>query len=961
MTPDRTSNRLELPKDRLFSFGMRSLKLWIRYAAFGSAYFFAAVACLFGQKTETQYLSGHGKDDAVPWEFFCTSGAQSGYWTNIPVPSNWEMHGFGTLNYHRDLTNAWNEKGLYRRRFVAPENWLGRRVFLIFDGVMTDTSAKLNGHSVGPMHQGGFYRFQYEVTSLIQLGATNLLEVTVAKHSSDASVNRAERLGDYWVFGGIYRPVYLEAVPRQFIERVAIDASASGQFRMEVYLNGATPGDEVEAQLETLDGEKVGSPFSREVTDPEVVLQSRTESPKLWTAETPNLYRVEVRLKHGGKIIHQIERQFGFRTFEVRDGEGLFLNGQRVVLKGCNRHSFWPDSGRCLSDSVQRLDIETMKAMNINAVRMSHYPPDGDFLDQCDRLGLYVLDELAGWQHYYDTEIGRKLVREMVTRDVNHPCILFWDNGNEGGYNTNLDAVFGAFDPQHRRVLHPRASFGGVNTDHYAPYRRVQLACEGWPLSHHQPDTNAAQKWIYMPTEFLHGLYDGGAGAGLSDMWGLMERSPYLGGGFIWAYLDEGVRRPDTGQIDVAGNQAPDGIVGPYRQREASFYTIKQIWSPIQITRLSDGRLSIANHYSFTDASQCGFDWQLRKFTGPDESITGFVVLAHGKVTCPEIPPRHQVVVRLELPESERSADALAVRVRDPHGQELWTWVWPLGGIDRFSRMCDLPSPGTGRVRLTETDELVTVTAGDLRIRFDKDTGFLKDAQQGQQLFSLGNGPRPAADNDVRLIHVHSGIKGGDAVITATYEGALRQVTWRVRPNGWVRCGYRYRTEGPGSFFGVAFDYPEKLVRAKKWLGDGPYRVWKNRRHGVTLGVWSDAYNNTITGWRDWIYPEFKGCFSGVRWLQLETAEGKITVVPEGAPFVQVLTPAFPPANLVRNTAVDLPKCGLAFLDAIPPIGTKFLDPKDLGPHGQLTVGQAEYEEAVEFHFGNLHDEPVQN
>ncbi|HZI32623.1 MAG TPA: glycoside hydrolase family 2 TIM barrel-domain containing protein, partial [Candidatus Binatia bacterium] len=630
------------------------------------AVFFAATLLSFAQSTEIQYLSGHGKDDAVPWKFFCTSGAQSGYWTNLPVPSQWDMHGFGTLNYHKDSTNAWDERGLYEHDFQVPEIWAGRRVFLVFDGVMTDTSAKLNGQPVGPVHQGGFYRFKYEVTPLVKFGAVNRLEVSVARHSANESVNRAERLADYWVFAGIYRPVYLEAVPAQFIERVAINAGAGGDFVMNVFLDGVTNAGEIEAQVQTLEGHDVGQPFEAFVPSSddakELELKTHITSPKLWTAETPNLYKVLVRLKQDGKVIHQIEQRFGFRTFEVRDGDGLYLNGRRVILKGCDRHSFWPDSGRCLSDAVQRLDIETMKDMNMNAVRMSHYPPDADFLDRCDELGLYVLDELAGWHNYYDTPTGAMRVREMVTRDVNHPCILFWDNGNEGGFNTNLDNFFGEYDPQHRRVLHPWASFNGLNTAHYLPYDFARLACKGFPITFHRnhyfADTNSAQKFIYMPTEFMHGLYDGGAGAGLAETWALMQSSPYLGGGFIWAFLDEGVKRPDTGEIDVAGNQAPDGIVGPYRQREASFYAIKQIWSPLVIVETNlpanfDGTLTLENHYSFINAHQCSFNWQLRRFTGSTNGRFE-TVCAEGQAEAPDIPPGGRGLLNLHLPENWR-------------------------------------------------------------------------------------------------------------------------------------------------------------------------------------------------------------------------------------------------------------------------------------------------------------------
>jgi hypothetical protein len=887
------------------------------------------------QQAEVQFLSGHGKDDAIPWKFFCTSGAQSGYWTNLVVPSNWELHGFGTLNYHRDLTNAFNERGLYEHEFSVPKAWRGKRIFLVFDGVMTDTSAKLNGQSVGPIHQGGYYQFKYEITSLVKFGIQNKLDVTVAKHSANSSVNGAERTGDYWMYGGIFRPVYLEAEPRQFIEHVAIDARADGNFSMEVFLNNVTNADEIIAQIQTLNGKSVGKPFSEHSRGQKVLLHTQIASPKLWTAETPNLYCVQVCLRQNGKTIHEISQQFGFRTFEVRDGDGLYLNGERIVLKGCDRHSFWPDSGRCLSQAVQRLDIETIKDMNMNAVRMSHYPPDADFLDLCDKRGLYVLDELGGWHKFYDNDVGPKLVKEMVERDVDHPSILFWDNGNEGGFNTNLDKLFGEFDPQNRRVLHPWAPFDGLNTAHYLPYDFVKLACEGVPITFHKNNyfahTNSPEKLIYMPTEMIHGLFDGGAGAGFSDVWSLMSRSKYLGGGFFWAYLDEGVNNPFTGKIDVDGNEAPDGIVGPYRQREASFYTIKQIWSPIQILESHlpenfDGTLTLANHFSFTDANQCKFEWQLRKFSTPDEK-DDFKILARGKILLPEIPPGHEGSLKIDLPASEKNADALVLRISDPNGRELWTYVWPfcersvLSDSAKIIARADFNGTNNGPAELKGGDLVAQVKDGEL-ITIERD---------GRK-YSLCNGPRIAATNAV-----------------------LKDISWQLRDDGWLRCDYNYTAEGTNDFFGVVFDYPESLVTSKRWFGNGPYRVWKNRLDGVTLGVWQNDYNDTITGWRDWIYPEFKGCFANVRWLQLQTTEGQITVVPNpDIPFVQVLTPEFPPKEIAGNTVPALPRCGLGFLNAIPPIGSKFQAADVVSPSGKLAIAHGEYHGSVSFYFGKL-------
>ncbi len=172
--------------------------------------------------------------------------------------------------------------------------------------------------------------------------------------------------------------------------------------------------------------------------------------------------------------------------------------------------------------------------------------------------------------------------------------------------------------------------------------------------------------------------------------------------------------------------------------------------------------------------------------------------------------------------------------------------------------------------------------------------------------------------------------------------------------DGWLQCDYTYTAEGTNDFFGVVFDYPENLVKSKRWLGDGPYRVWKNRLRGVTLGVWQNDYNNTITGWRDWIYPEFKGCFANVRWLQLETTEGQITVVPENIPFVQVLTPEFPPANLVATHSRRCQNADWVFWTRFRPSAANSRRRLDLGPQSQPDVAHGDYHGSVSFYFGKL-------
>jgi Glycosyl hydrolases family 2, TIM barrel domain/Glycosyl hydrolases family 2, sugar binding domain/Beta galactosidase small chain/Beta-galactosidase, domain 4/Glycosyl hydrolases family 2 len=926
--------------------------------------------------TWIQYLSGHGKDDAVPWDFYCTGGRHSGVWTTIPVPSCWEQEGFGTYQYgvllrsKKHAPPVADEQGKYRLEFTVPADWSGRVVRLVFGGAMTDTAAWVNGQPAGPVHQGAFYQFHYDITRLLKFGAPNRLEVTVSKESANPSVNAAERRGDYWNFGGIFRPVWLEALPAAFIDRAAIDARADGGFTADVYLGGKPGGPaRVEGQIETLDGAPVGKPFAAGVPAgaTEATLHTRLDGVKLWTAETPNLYRVRLTLSGaeagdpGAIARHTVVQPFGFRTFEVRPHDGLYLNGRKIVLKGICRHSFWPESGRTLSREVNYEDVRLIKEMNMNAVRMSHYPPDADFLQACDELGLYVLDELGGWHGCYDTPTGRKLIGEMVRRDVNHPSILFWDNGNETGWNAENDGQFARWDPQHRPVLHPIGVFSGIDTMHYRDYAETRARCAG-------PD-------IFLPTEFLHGLYDGGLGAGFDDYWEVMRRSPLCAGGFFWAFLDEGVVRTDeNGRIDEQGDLAPDGIVGPHREKEGSFFTVRQIWSPVQVgpDRLPahfDGRLQVENRYDFTNLDRCRFDWSLARFPAPADGRAGHTVIAAGTVPGPAVAPHAAGELRLALPADWRQADALYVTAVDPAGRSLWTWSWSWQPDAALAG--PMPREDAAPVAGRDDGIQLAVRVGALDLRFNKGSGMLDEVLLHGRPIPLHNGPRFIAerradrnpDGSVRP-HVERGVdrrydvvptparltslgwrNDGDAVVVeADYDGALRQALWRITPDGDVRLDYTYDFEGAVDLMGVQFDYPEAAMQAIRWLGMGPYRVWQNRLKGTTLDVWQNAYNNTTPD-ESYVYPEFKGYFRDWRWAVFTTTAGDVTLVNDHAG--RYLGVYSPPDGKVGPLAV-FPPAGLAVLDVIPAMRNK-VDASDLlGPQSQVV-------QAAGLHHGTIH------
>ena len=491
------------------------------------------------QETERQYLSGTGLGNTVTWQFRVSEGRNSGRWSKIEVPSQWELQGFGEYTYGRwykkpGVKNPSMEEGTYKRSFRVPRNWQGQNIRLWFDGVMTDTEVLVNGQSAGPVHQGGFYRFSYDVTELLKYGSSNQIEVRVKKHSDNRTVNAAERKADWWLFGGIYRPVWLEAKPATHIERLAVDARADGELKVEVHLQGATGEESLSMEVAPISAKDAEHRPVKVTKEPVQLLTAHFDGISPWTPESPVLYRLTVSLLgKEGNVIHSMDTRIGFRTIDFRPRDGLYLNGTKLVMKGINRHSFHPDGGRTTNKELSIQDVKLIKEMNMNAVR-SHYPPDEHFLDACDSLGLLYIDELAGWQDAYDTPTGTRLVREMLTRDVNHPCIVLWSNGNEGGWNTAVDSLFRTYDPQKRHVIHPWADFDELDTHHYPAY-----------LTGVARFTNGYK--VFMPAEFMHGQYDQGHGAGLEDFWARYTAHPLFAGGFMWAYSDEAVRRSDRG------------------------------------------------------------------------------------------------------------------------------------------------------------------------------------------------------------------------------------------------------------------------------------------------------------------------------------------------------------------------------------------------------------------------------
>ena len=903
-------------------------------------------------ETQRQYLSGHGCDDMVQWDFLCTDGRNSGKWTKIGVPSCWELQGFGTYQYGMRFygkatpEGIADEKGKYKTEFMLPQEWAGRQIQLVFEAAFTEIHVEINGRKAGNgTYQGGFTRHTIDVSDRVFFGSKkNRLEVEVLKESTNPQVNLAERRADYWNFGGIWRPVFIISKPSQNIQRVAIDAKADGRFMADVFLNRALPQGSVCVDIIDANGKKVATSPTITTASDQAKVDFSIKSPKLWNAEQPNLYTAIFTLKDvEGHTLHLERQKFGFRTIEYRHTyngdkeDGVFINGQKVIFKGVNRHSFRPESGRTLSKQKNIEDVLLIKSMNMNAVRLSHYPADPEFLDACDSLGLYVECEQPGWHQAHETIVGSQIVEEMVTRDVNHPSIIFWSNGNEGGFNYELEPVFAQFDPQQRVVLYPWANRNGFETKHYRSWGETA--------------DYMRQKEIFMPTEFLHGLYDGGHGAGLKDYWKLMMSNPRCAGGFLWDLMDQAVVRTDqNGILDPVGNFGSDGIVGPHMEKEGSFYTIREVWSPVQVLYFDSGAFTIQNCYNFINLKDCKFSYRLLKMPAYGEKDVK--VIKEVKLPSPNTAPGEKAQLKIE----RTDADVIELTAIDPYGKEIFTWghrhMVKLGTGNLSKRNLH---KNTQKYSYTEDTNQLLVQDGNRQYAFSKKTGRLIGVSVGDKKLSFSNGPRfvaaKRADRSQDGFYNHDDSKAfqkktqyteypdqgafdsftfSDSTLVVNYlHGSINTVTWRFLADGGVYMNVDYYFNGVVDLMGICFDYPETMMKSKQWVGKGPYRVWQNRQEGPQYGLWQNDYNDPIPG-ESWEYPEFKGYFSNVNWMKLNTSEGAI-----GIELMTGKVGVYTPRDGRDHILYTLPETGISILKAIPAVRNK-VNTTDLnGPSAQ--------------------------
>jgi beta-galactosidase len=535
-------------------------------------------------------------------------------WDEIPVPSNWQMHGYGiplytnmTYPFQKDpprvmgdppqnYTNfKWrNQVGSYRRTFALPDGWKNRKVFMQFDGVDSAFYLWINGRKVG-YSQGSRTPAIFNITPYLQEG-NNLLAAEVYQNCDGSYLEDQ----DFWRLSGIFRDVYLWSVADLHIRDFFVKTDLDEQYRdatMKVEVDLVNDNNQaqrcgLEVQLFDNRGVKTAAIKTDSIAIPannktSLAPSIKLSNPAKWTAETPNLYKLVLILTaENGNVIETTSHNVGFRKIEIKNGQ-LLVNGKAIYMKGVNRHEHDPETGHAVSMASMVQDITLMKQFNINTVRTSHYPDDPRWYDLCDRYGLYVIDEanieshgmgygretLARVPAWKQAHLDRTI--RMVERDKNHPSIILWSLGNEAGDGSNFTATSNWIrqrDPS--RPVHYERAGSGENTD---------VVCWMYPSIQRMVNyakSNPAKPLILC--EYAHAM--GNSVGNLQDYWDAIEEYPALQGGSIWDWVDQGLwkdvptgRRPrvrdrirGTTGLVVSGTVDSDGLTGAVALDESS-------------------------------------------------------------------------------------------------------------------------------------------------------------------------------------------------------------------------------------------------------------------------------------------------------------------------------------------------------------------------------------------------------
>ena len=905
------------------------------------------------------------------------AAVEHGAWSPITVPGNWTVQGYGRPHYTNvqmpfpnlppDVPDE-NPTGVYRRTFTVPESWQGRRIVLHFGGCEGALYVYLNGAPVG-LNKDARTPAEFDISSRVSHDRDNELLVVVTQWSDAAFVEDQ----DMWWHAGLQREVFLYSTGTPHLQDVFArgelgDDLRDGVLRMTVkagFPGGDCTGCAVEAQLYDAHGKGVfRQPLHADFGEQykprgEVTLEQAVPKPKLWSAETPELYTLVVTLKTPAGA-ESSRCTVGFRKIEI-SGRNLLINGKRVLIKGMNLHDHDDVTGRALTRERMESDLQRMKQYNVNAIRTSHYPKDPHFYDLCDRYGFYVVDEANIESHAFFQEVCRdprythafvERVQNMVERDKNHACVIFWSLGNESGYGPNHDAAAGwvrGYDAS--RPLHYEGAislWGGRGME--GGERVTDVMCPMYPSIARiieYAEANTDPRPLIM-CEYSHAM--GNSNGSLADYWAAFEKYPALQGGYIWEWVDHGIRQSAPngeqywaygGDFDDVPNDAnfcTDGIVWPDRTPHPALNEFKYLAQPVRVeaVNLKQGRVRIGNKQDFINLDWLRGEWEL---------TDAGAVIAKGKLPALDVEPGASLEVTLDaalpwLSGKEPASGECFLTFRfyqrratlwAPAGYEVgWAQLATPAKVKKTRRGGDKE---TRRIETAETAEAIVLRAGAVEAIFERETGLLASfGAAGKNLLVRGprlNLWRGATDNDgiklmesppwkvlprwlalglnavqhrlesIRLVEV-----AGAPVVEVNHQASGRGQwddfthvqRYTLSPAGVLEASNEVRlgegvTDVPR--IGVDLVLPAALEQLE-WFGRGPWENYSDRKASALVG----RYRSTVTAqYVPYVMPQEHGQKTDVRWLALTDKQGAGLHV-DGAPMIEFSASHFTAADL---------------------------------------------------------------
>jgi beta-galactosidase len=871
-------------------------------------------------------------------------------WDEAQVPSVWTMSGTWDRPHYTNVQMPFdnrpprvpelNPTGVYEREFEVPAAWASRRVVLNVGAAESVLIVELNGEEVG-VGKDAHLASEFDLTGRLRPGV-NTLRLRVVKWSDATFVEDQ----DEWWHGGITRSVYLYVTEPVYLADIRVTAGLADDLTTGTFDLGVTvgfPGDELppgwtleatlgrldrtlRAKVEgidrttlrgwTLEDQRVmfshAAGLLSAMDEPLWDVVHRKMAPPLdglvtwhldlpgiarWSAEQPNRYPLTVVLRDpDGAIAEETTVQVGFRRVEIR-GLDLLVNGQRVFIRGVNRHDFDQHTGRVISVDSMRADIVLMKQFGFNAIRTSHYPNDPAFLDLTDELGMYVVGEADIESHAFQSTLcddHRYLsqwvdrVSRMALRDKNHPSVILWSLGNESGHGTNHEAAAAwlrSYDPS--RPLHYE---GAIRFDWTSDQGISDLTCPMYPpisaiVGHAR---SGLQRHPLIMCEFSHAM--GNSNGTLAEYWDAIESTPGLQGGFIWEFWDHGLVQTlpdgrtrwayggDFGEQPHDGNFVCDGMVWPDRRPKPAMWEHKRLAAPVRISAspedLAAGRVELANHQHFSDLG-----WLRGSFA----LTIGGEEVAAGAFGLPDLGPGERASAALPgwvAPSVDDGEAFLTVRITTaaelpwaPAGFEVCALQLPIGTSATAPATAAAAPDPTGSVPLDADGRLIhpllaaAPTLSLWRAPTDNDRiggmaprwSTLGVDRLERRLVGID---RVGASTVVRseFVTADGTVVPHEAAYTCLADGGIAVEETATLPDELTDLAR------VGTVLEVVSG-PEEL----RWFGSGPHETYPDRKRGGLVGTWRSTVTDQYV---PYIRPQENGGHSDVRWLELTDAGG---------------------------------------------------------------------------------------